>query len=63
MKAYKLLETAVLPTDVLKAKAIHNDMWTQEAVEGRFGSMLQKKLAMRSLLTLPNSFLAVSYST
>lgn len=42
MKAYKLLETAVLPTDVLKAKTLHNDMWTQEAVEGRFGSMLQK---------------------
>ncbi|OAJ93330.1 argininosuccinate synthase-related protein [Vibrio bivalvicida] len=41
MKAYKLLETATLPTDVLKAKAMHNEMWTQEAVEGRWGSMLQ----------------------
>lgn len=41
MKAYKLLETATLPTDVLKAKALHNEMWTQEAVEGRFGSMMQ----------------------
>ncbi|WP_159651293.1 argininosuccinate synthase-related protein [Vibrio atypicus] len=41
MKAYKLLETATLPTDVLKAKAMHNQMWTQEAVEGRFGSMMQ----------------------
>jgi argininosuccinate synthase len=35
------LETATLPTDVLKAKAMHNEMWTQEAVEGRWGSMLQ----------------------
>ncbi len=41
IKAYKLLETAILPTDVLKAKAWHNDSWTQEAVEGRFGSLLQ----------------------
>ncbi|KJY92020.1 argininosuccinate synthase [Vibrio neptunius] len=41
IKAYKLLETATLPTDVLKAKALHNDMWTQEAVEGRWGSLLQ----------------------
>ncbi|EIJ0968880.1 argininosuccinate synthase-related protein [Vibrio vulnificus] len=41
MKAYKLLETATLPTDVLKAKAWHNETWTQEAVEGRFGSLLQ----------------------
>lgn len=42
LQAYKLLETAVLPTDVLKAKMIHNDMWTQEAVEGRWGSVLQQ---------------------
>ena len=41
MKAYKLLETATLPTDVLRAKAMHNEMWTQEAVEGRWGSLLQ----------------------
>ncbi|XHY22461.1 Argininosuccinate synthase [Vibrio sp. NH-UV-68] len=41
MKAYKLLETATLPTDVLKAKAMQNEMWTQEAVEGRWGSTLQ----------------------
>jgi len=41
MKAYKLLETATLPTDVLKVKAMHNDIWTQEAVEGRWGSLLQ----------------------
>lgn len=44
MKAYKLLETATLPTDVLKAKAWHNEAWTQEAVEGRFGSMLQNAI-------------------
>lgn len=42
MNAYKLLETAILPTDVLKTKSIHNELWTQEAVEGRWGSMLQK---------------------
>lgn len=41
MKAYKLLETAILPTDVLKAKSMQNEMWTQEAVEGRWGSPLQ----------------------
>ena len=42
LQAYKLLETAILPTDVLKAKMIHNDLWTQEAVEGRWGSVLQQ---------------------
>lgn len=41
MKAYKLLETATLPTDVLRAKAVQNDLWTQEAVEGRWESMMQ----------------------
>ena len=41
MQAYKLLETAILPTDVLRAKALHNEIWTQEAVEGRWGSLLQ----------------------
>ncbi|MGL6316838.1 argininosuccinate synthase-related protein [Vibrio sp. WXL103] len=41
MQAYKLLETACLPTDVLRAKLSQNDIWTQEAVEGRFGSPLQ----------------------
>ncbi|CEP34387.1 MULTISPECIES: argininosuccinate synthase-related protein [unclassified Halomonas] len=42
MKAYKLLEISILPTDLLKIKAMHNDLWTQEAVEGRWDSMLQK---------------------
>ncbi|MGL5664679.1 MAG: argininosuccinate synthase-related protein [Shewanella sp.] len=41
MRAYKLLETAILPTDLLKIKSLHNDIWTQEAVEGRHNSLLQ----------------------
>jgi len=42
MQAYKLLETAILPTNVLKIKSTHNELWTQEAVEGRWRSLLQK---------------------
>ncbi|BFM50457.1 argininosuccinate synthase-related protein [Marinomonas sp. THO17] len=42
MRAYKLLETAILPTDVLRTKSLHNDIWTQEAVEGRWESVLKE---------------------
>ncbi|NAW66918.1 argininosuccinate synthase-related protein [Photobacterium halotolerans] len=42
MKAYKHLETAILPTDLLMLKSQHQTVWTMEAVEGRWESMLQQ---------------------
>ncbi|GAB2897678.1 argininosuccinate synthase-related protein [Microbulbifer echini] len=42
MAAYHYLETAILETEVLRMKAQQSFAWTNEAVEGRWGSMLQK---------------------
>ncbi|WP_332874043.1 argininosuccinate synthase-related protein [Amphritea pacifica] len=40
--AYRHLETAVLETNVLQMKAQQSLAWTNEAVEGRWGSTLQQ---------------------
>lgn len=42
MLAYKHLQTAILPTDVLTAKTQQDQSWTMEAVEGRWHSPLQQ---------------------
>lgn len=42
MEAYKHLEMAALPTDYLNYKNQQQQIWTMEAVEGRWGSTLQQ---------------------
>ncbi|WP_444944248.1 argininosuccinate synthase-related protein [Microbulbifer sp. ZKSA006] len=42
MAAYRHLEVAILETEVLRAKSAQSLAWTNEAVEGRWGSMLQQ---------------------
>jgi len=42
MTAFRHLETAILETEVLQLKTQHSLIWTNEAVEGRWGSTLQQ---------------------
>ncbi|GAD89973.1 argininosuccinate synthase [Vibrio halioticoli NBRC 102217] len=42
MSAYRHLEVAVLETEVLRMKTLHSQTWTNEAVEGRWGSHLHQ---------------------
>ena len=42
MEAYKHLEMSALPTDYLNHKLQQEQIWTMEAVEGRWGSPLQQ---------------------
>lgn len=42
MSAYRHLEVAVLETELLRMKTLHSQTWTNEAVEGRWGSHLQQ---------------------
>ena len=42
MEAYKHLEVAVHSTDLLTAKGNQEQIWTLEAVEGRWGSSLHR---------------------
>ncbi|MGR5287080.1 argininosuccinate synthase-related protein [Vibrio maritimus] len=54
MSAFKLLSVATLPTDILRAKRVHDDAWTMEAVEGRWNSLAQQ-MSYQYISTLSES--------